>query len=222
MSRRAIRAWESFWPTLIIWLPLVSILLLTDARIPHIPPADNEPPYRIFRFLDRIEITLALLVIVAEFLMIKSLLMARTYVRLPSRENMTARMENGTVSVIYDKRKKGDADYLALGLIAANVAFTVLYLLSIILLLHPNWLVRYPIQVRTATNLARLGLVIVLAWGGYQLLSVADPDREDRISPAGIVATFALIAQVIAVYAYVTVQWTADGRHFWYWLHGRG
>jgi hypothetical protein len=200
MKRRAVRAWESFWPSLLIWLPLLSILILTEARLPDIPPHTVESRYAFLERLDSPEITLAILVIVAEFLIIKSLLMAKTYERLPSREGISARMDNGTVAVIYDRRKKGETDYLALSLIAANVAFAILYIIAIVLFLNQDWMERYPVEIRAIQNIARVGLVAVLIWGGYQLLSVPDPEREPAVSRLGVIATVLLIVQVVAVY----------------------
>lgn len=212
MNKRAVRAWESFWPSLLLWLPLLSILILSEATLPHVPAPQNEPRNRILDTLDRPEVTLALLVIVAEFLIVKSLLMSRTYRRLPSRQNMSARMENGTVSVIYDRRKRGETDYLALSLIAANVAFATLFIIAILVFLNPDWMMNYPVEVRIIQNLARFGLAAVLLWGGYQLLMVPDPDHEPEISRVGIYATAILILQVIGVYlvTHATLDGTRD------------
>jgi hypothetical protein len=201
MKRRAILAWGSFWPTLIVWLPLLSILVITEATLPK--PAqvsEGTPNLGILEFLDRPAVTLTILVVVAEFLMIKALLMARNYERLPSRADVITRNEHGHLIAVYTKRLDGPRDYLALSLIAANVAFACLYILSIVLFLNQDWVLSYPREIQTIQNAARIGLVVVLVWGGYQLLSVPDAEGEPEVSRVGVVVTIALAAQAIAVY----------------------
>jgi hypothetical protein len=202
MKRRAILAWESFWPTLIVWLPLVSVLIITEAALPVWPrESDCKPPrWQTLDYLDNPTVTLAILVIVAEFLIIKALLMARTYERLPSRADIALMAEGGETVAVYRKKHNGPRDFLALSLISANVAFAVLYLLSIVLFLNSDWMVSYPGEVQAIQNIARVGLVIVLIWGGYQLLSVPRLDHEPAVSRAGLIVTAVLIAQAVLVY----------------------
>jgi hypothetical protein len=191
MKRRAILAWESFWPTLIVWLPLVSVLIITEAALPRWQTLD---------YLDNPTVTLAILVIVAEFLIIKALLMARTYERLPSRADIALMAEGGETVAVYRKKHNGPRDFLALSLISANVAFAVLYLLSIVIFLNQDWMLEYPGEVQAITNLARVGLAVVLIWGGYQLLSVPNAEGDPQLSRTGLIVTALLVAQFVAVY----------------------
>jgi hypothetical protein len=202
MKRRAILAWESFWPSLIVWLPLLSFLILTEARIPDAPivPRDGDFRWESLEWLDRPAVTLAILVIVAEFLIVKVLLMSRGYRRLPSRADLAMRDEGGQYIAVYTRKHNGPRDYLALSLIAANVAFAILYLLSIVIFLNQDWMLEYPGEVQAITNLARVGLAVVLIWGGYQLLSVPNAEGDPQLSRTGIIVTALLVAQFVAVY----------------------
>lgn len=189
--RRAIRAWESFWPSLLVWLPLTSFLIATGAALPNssLPtPRPIGPRHPVLDFFDRPGVTLGILVIVAEFLIIKSLLMSRHY------------RQAGEHRERYGYHPAIGPDYLALSIIAANVAFATIYVLSILLFLNQSWALLHPVEVRTITNIARLGLVVVLAWGGYQLLSVPDPDGDTRLSRLGVAVTIGLVLQLLAVF----------------------
>lgn len=170
MKVRLVRAWEGIWPTLVLWLPICSLFLLSNSEFPDRYNAKQ---------------TVAIFVLLIEFLLMLGVLMRRGFGRT----------------------KEGKIDFLAVSLISAVFALALGFLVSLALYVNPQWVTENPGPARQLQNAARIPIAISMLWAIIQFLSVPPARAEDRISTKGLVITYLLVLQLVIVYGYVSLDW---------------
>ena len=75
-------------------------------------------------------------------------------------------------------RRMQGVDYLGLSLVAANIAFALLYLAVLAGVLWPYWFAAHPNDVEWLRRGLRGLLVVALAWSTWQVVNVPPPEDE--------------------------------------------